>query len=76
MREIKYRAKNKLGNWHFGSVVHITKFTDNSNCDMWQLVDEHGVTFSCDTSTLGQFTGVYDKNKLPIFERRYSADTR
>ena len=22
--------------------------------------------------TLGQFTGLYDKNKVPIYERRYS----
>lgn len=69
MREIRFRAwdtENKemleVENlqWVFGSediAVQVTNHLDN---------------FSTEEMILMQFTGLYDKNKVPIYERRYS----
>lgn len=69
MREIKFRAwdtENKemleVENlqWVFGSE------------DIAVQVTTHLDYFSTEEMILMQFTGLYDKNKVPIYERRYS----
>lgn len=62
MREIKFRAKHKVLGWKYGTVLY------TANDDMWQLVDENSVFYEINRETLGQFTGLYDKNKVPIYE--------
>ena len=63
MREILLRGKRKLGNeWIEGS-LHIEKFTDDEEylcCEVCQ----------CDVypETVGQYTGLTDKNGTKIFE--------
>lgn len=77
VREIKFRAKNQLGNWHYGSIIHTTKAFDCAkgmiiDSDFWAMREENGVEYTVDTKTIGQFTGLYDKNKEPIYERGYT----
>lgn len=63
MREILFRGKRKLGNeWIEGS-LHTEKFTDDEEylcCEVCQ----------CDVypETVGQYTGLTDKNGTKIFE--------
>lgn len=39
---------------------------------MYFIVGEDDINIVVDKSTVGQFTGLYDKNKTPIYERGYS----
>ena len=36
---------------------------------------ERSIPYEVLPETIGQFTGLYDKNKVPIYERRYSTNT-
>ena len=63
MREILFRGKRKLNNeWIYGS-LHIEKFTDDEEylcCEICQCYVY--------TETVGQYTGLTDKNGKKIFE--------
>lgn len=64
MREIKFRGKAKLdGKWWFGNLV--PKDTRGNT----QINNpEHGGCFDIDPDTVGQFTGLHDKNLKDIYE--------
>lgn len=69
MREILFRGKNKLGVWVYGipilssintekeKVIIVDEYADNLNVEMCVTMD-----------TIGQFTGLTDKNGVKIFE--------
>ncbi len=69
MREILFRGKNKLGVWVYGipilssintekeKVIIVDEYADNLNVEMCVTMD-----------TIGQFTGLTDKNGVRIFE--------
>lgn len=69
MREILFRGKDRTGilnhSWLYGSL-------DNLNEDFWYITykDRWGnkITADVDKNTVGQFTGLTDKNGKKIFE--------
>lgn len=61
MREIKFRAKDKYSNdWVYGSLV--------ANISEPQVVDDSGYKTTIDVRTIGEYTGVQDKNGKEIYE--------
>lgn len=61
MREILFRGKDVSGNWHYG--VPLT-FTDDCVC----ITAPHTHNKTVIPSTIGQHTGLTDKNGKRIFE--------
>lgn len=58
MREIKFRGKGKdTGDWVYGDLRH-QKVGDFYEIDGWTV----------NTDTIGQFTGLHDKNGKEIYE--------
>ena len=68
MREIKFRGKTLYSReWRYGSLDR-----DEPQNKYYIMDNETGDGIKVDEETIGQFTGIYDKNKVPIYERRYS----
>lgn len=64
-REIKFRAKDKGTNdWLTGNLLQ----DDYGNCCIVVFVDHHETWYDVQKETIGQFTGVYDKNGKDVYE--------
>ena len=75
MREVLFRGKKTSNNeWVYGGVVHQTDFF-GEKCDSYFIIDATatwensiGEEFEVYPETVGQFTGLCDKNGKKIFE--------
>lgn len=66
MRTIKFRGKRlDNGEWIYGSYVPHYDFFGTIKDEM---IDENGYLFEADTATVGQYTGLKDKNGKEIYE--------
>lgn len=64
MREILFRGKDIKGNWYEGLLTH------NIAKDEWYISNKAGIptAYQVRPETLGQYTGLTDKNGIRIFE--------
>lgn len=64
MRTIKFRAKGKYdGQWHYGGLIQVSK-----GYSIATKIEDAFEMCAVDPETIGQFTGLYDKNGKEIFE--------
>ncbi len=69
MREIKFRGKRNDGKgWCFGNVQAPFPTDDNPTYNLWFMNDTNHIQREVIPETVGQFTGVTDKNGREIYE--------
>lgn len=69
MREIKFRAKKKTRKKKYQKWVYGNLYTDIEDCFIMYRLENGDIEFeSCIKETIGQFTGLCDKNNVEIYE--------
>lgn len=72
-RDIKFRGKcsgqsKYAGEWVEGGLVVPQEITNNEVLIIRAIADGCTTTYHVDADTVGQFTGLYDKNEKEIYE--------
>ena len=75
MRQIKFRGKRKdNGQWVYGYYFEAPLTHETGECASYLcggrrfLISQNGVTFDVDPDTVGQYTGLLDKDSKEIYE--------
>jgi hypothetical protein len=67
MREILFRGKSYTDNkWHYGYFFY--QFSTPVCPERYEITDGAGLGWNCPKETIGQFTGLTDKNGKKIFD--------
>lgn len=66
MRDIRFRCKClDNGEWKYGSLIAFHDWEGNRHV---KIVDDVGNIYAADPATVGQYTGLKDKNSKEIYE--------
>lgn len=72
MREIKFRGKRTdTGEWVFGDLLHVQRINTKEEAEQSGRRTKPAVriaNYDVEKVTIGQFTGLYDKNGRAVFE--------
>ena len=67
MREILFRGKSYTDSkWHYG--YFFRRFSTPFSPERYEITDGAGLGWNCPAETIGQFTGLTDKNGKKIFD--------
>lgn len=68
MREIKFRGRNSNGEWVYGDLVHNVGVGASTALIFPEEAHDSWDRYIVLTDTIGQFTGLHDKNGKEIYE--------
>jgi uncharacterized phage protein (TIGR01671 family) len=76
MKEIKFRGKNIHNEWVYGDLAHVELNTTKGTINKMYILEHKAVggmlyigkRWRVDENTIGQFTGIYDKDGREIYE--------